>query len=49
MEYLHGFDKKEQQRLIHQAQILEPFVYADVDFGKGVKRLGTAELECVFL
>jgi len=38
MEYLHGFDKKEQDRLIHQAQFLEPFVYAGVDFKK-VNRL----------
>jgi len=29
--YLHGFDKKEQQRLIHQARFLEPYVYAGID------------------
>ncbi len=34
MEYLHGFDKKEQQRLIHQAKFLESFVYDDVNFKK---------------
>ena len=32
MEYLHGFDKKEQQRLIHQAKFLETFVYEGVNF-----------------
>lgn len=30
-KYLHGFTKKEQLRLIHQAQFLEPYVYAGVD------------------
>jgi ubiquinone/menaquinone biosynthesis C-methylase UbiE len=30
-EYLHGFDLKEQKRLIHQAKFLEDFVYEDVD------------------
>jgi len=38
LDYLHGFDKKEQDRLVHQARFLESFVYAGVDFGK-VKRL----------
>lgn len=30
-EYLHGFSKKEQDRLIHQANFLEPYVFAGVD------------------
>ena len=30
-EYLHGFDRKEQDRLVHQARFLEPFVYAGID------------------
>lgn len=30
-KYLHGFDRKEQERLVHQARFLEPFVYAGVD------------------
>jgi ubiquinone/menaquinone biosynthesis C-methylase UbiE len=33
-EYLHGFSKKEQQRLLHQAQFLEPWVYQGIDLGK---------------
>lgn len=38
MDYLHGFDKKEQDRLIHQAQFLERDIYAGVEFKK-VSRL----------
>jgi len=38
VEYLHGFEKKEQDRLVHQARFLEPYVYAGVDFRK-VNRL----------
>lgn len=34
MEYLHGFDEKEQGRLVQQARFLEPYVYAGVDFRK---------------
>lgn len=30
-KYLHGFDKKEQTRLLHQAQFLEPYVYSGID------------------
>ncbi len=30
-EYLHGFDRKEQMRLLHQARFLEPYVYRGVD------------------
>lgn len=30
-DYLHGFDPKEQKRLLHQARFLEPYVYAGVD------------------
>lgn len=38
MEYLHGFDKKEQERLLHQAKFLEPYVYEGINF-KSVKNL----------
>jgi len=31
-KYLHGYDLKEQKRLIHQANFLENFVYEDIDF-----------------
>lgn len=30
-KYIHGFDSIEQKRLIHQAEFLEPYVYAGVD------------------
>jgi len=30
-EYLHGFDRKEQRRLLHQARFLEPYVYRGID------------------
>jgi ubiquinone/menaquinone biosynthesis C-methylase UbiE len=30
-KYIHGFDPKEQKRLIHQAEFLEPQVYAGLD------------------
>ena len=30
-DYLHGFTKKEQDRLLHQARFLEPYVYAGID------------------
>lgn len=30
-KYIHGFNKKEQQRLIHQAEFLEPYIYQGVD------------------
>lgn len=41
-KYLHGFTKKEQDRLIHQAQFLEPYVYAGVDleFAKRLLEVG---------
>lgn len=29
-EYLHGFSKKEQKRLLYQAKFLESYVYADL-------------------
>ncbi len=29
--YLHGFSKKEQARLLHQADFLEPYVYRGID------------------
>ncbi len=31
IKYLHGFDRIEQQRLIDQAQFLEPYVYSGID------------------
>ena len=31
MKYLHGFDPVEQQRLIEQAEFLEPYVYSGID------------------
>ncbi len=30
-QYLHGFDPKEQRRLLHQARFLEPYVYRGID------------------
>jgi ubiquinone/menaquinone biosynthesis C-methylase UbiE len=30
-KYLHGFDKKEQARLLHQAKFLEPYIYGGID------------------
>lgn len=30
-EYLHGFEKKEQERLMHQARFLEPYVFDGID------------------
>jgi ubiquinone/menaquinone biosynthesis C-methylase UbiE len=30
-DYLHGFTKREQDRLIHQARFLEQYVYAGID------------------
>ena len=30
-KYIHGFDPTEQNRLMHQARFLEPFVYSGVD------------------
>ncbi len=33
-KYLHGFTKKEQDRLIHQAQFLENWIYEGVDLKK---------------
>lgn len=34
MEYLHGFEKKEQDRLIYQAKILEPILFKDIKLAK---------------
>jgi cyclopropane fatty-acyl-phospholipid synthase-like methyltransferase len=41
-KYLHGFDPKEQKRLIDQARNLEPYVYAGVDleFQKNLLEVG---------
>lgn len=30
-KYLHGYNKKEQDRLIHQAKFLEPYIYSGID------------------
>lgn len=38
MEYLHGFEKKEQDRLLYQAKILEPYLFKGVKLEK-VKNL----------
>jgi predicted O-methyltransferase YrrM len=37
-DYVHGFDPKEQHRLMVQAEFLAPMVYKEVDFG-GCKNL----------
>lgn len=41
-EYLHGFDPKEQKRLLAQARFLEPYVYAgiDLEFQKSLLEVG---------
>lgn len=41
-KYLHGFDPKEQRRLVEQARILEPYVYAgiDLEFQKSLLEVG---------
>ena len=41
-KYLHGFSKKEQDRLIHQAEFLEPYVYdgVDLEFAKHLLEVG---------
>lgn len=33
-EYLHGYSRDEQERLIHQSRFLEQYVYAGVDFSQ---------------
>lgn len=37
--YLHGYTVKEQDRLIHQARFLEPYVYAGIDLEYNKKLL----------
>lgn len=37
-KYLHGFDQKEQKRLLFQAEFLEPYVYPGIELA-GVKNL----------
>ncbi len=37
--YLHGYTEKEQDRLIHQARFLEPYVYAGIDLEYNKKLL----------
>ncbi len=41
-QYLHGFEKKEQNRLIHQARFLEPYVYRgiDLEYAKNLLEVG---------
>lgn len=41
-KYLHGFDRKEQDRLIHQARFLEPYIYRgiDLEFTKNLLEVG---------
>lgn len=38
-DYLHGYSKQEQQRLIDQARFLEPWLYDGVDFSRSKKLL----------
>ncbi len=38
-KYLHGFDYKEQQRLLSQAEFLSPYVFKKIDFSKTKKIL----------
>lgn len=42
-KYLHGFNKKEQKRLIDQAEFLEPYVFQgiDLDFNKKILEVGS--------
>src|SRR5437016_4594786 len=42
VKYLHGYTKKEQQRLIDQAEFLEPYIYAgiDLEFKKNLLEVG---------
>lgn len=37
--YLHGYDKKEQHRLLVQAQFLEPSVYKNIEWPKGSAKI----------
>lgn len=37
--YLHGYTHEEQDRLYHQARMLEPFIYEKVNFGANRKLL----------
>lgn len=41
-EYLHGFDPKEQKRLLHQARFLEPYIYRGInlEFCKNLLEVG---------
>lgn len=42
MKYLHGYEKEEQKRLIHQARFLEPYVFSgiDLEFKKNCLEVG---------
>ncbi|MES2801688.1 MAG: class I SAM-dependent methyltransferase [Bdellovibrionota bacterium] len=41
-KYIHGFEKKEQDRLIYQADFLEPYIYqgVDLEFTKNLLEVG---------
>jgi len=41
-QYLHGFDKKEQERLLHQGEFLEPYVFSgiELEFQKEILEVG---------
>lgn len=42
IDYIHGFDPVEQNRLLHQAHFLEPYVYegVDLEFAKRLLEVG---------
>ena len=33
-DYLHGFEKKEQSRLLYQAKLFEPYVFENIDYSQ---------------
>jgi ubiquinone/menaquinone biosynthesis C-methylase UbiE len=41
-KYLHGFNRKEQTRLLHQARFLEPYIYrgVDLEFKENILEVG---------
>ena len=38
-DYIHGYDPKEQKRLVDQAKFLEPWIYEGIDFKKSKRIL----------
>lgn len=38
-DYIHGFDPKEQNRLVEQAKFLEPWIYDGIDFNRALRIL----------